>query len=155
MKKNYSNVAAAGEHFVAHKIFCLGYVALLVRQGYPMIDMIVSTESGERTVGIQIKTATIAKRWTGKKGQKEMSELQFTCGHKAVKNVSKIIYCFVDLANEKQPPQPDVYVIPQSELSKLYEVIDISKFKLFRLHQPPVNLEPFKNNWNPIREALA
>ncbi len=77
MPLNTTLVAAAGEHHVAYKLSCFGYLAALVRQGSPAIDLLASNQDGGRTVGIQVKTTSDARRWSGPKNKKVLSELQF------------------------------------------------------------------------------
>ncbi|MGD1086758.1 MAG: hypothetical protein ABSA47_18625 [Verrucomicrobiota bacterium] len=153
---NTTLVAAAGEHYVAHKISCLGFLAALVRQGSPTIDLLASTLDGGRTVGIQVKTTTDAQRLHGRGANRVASELQFPLGHNAIEQSSDIvIFCFVDLHKSQPEIPPDVYVVPASALLKEYAGINIRQYPYFRHHRPIKHMEQFKNQWKPLIQALS
>lgn len=57
-----SITGAAGEHFVAARLAAMGYVVALTRGGSPTADILVSTQSSDRTIALQVKTATWARR---------------------------------------------------------------------------------------------
>lgn len=112
---NKTLVAAAGEHYVAYKLSCLGFLAALVRQGSPATDLLASSLDGARTVAIQVKTTNWAQRTRGRGTGKVLHHLEFPLGHAAVERASpKLIFCFVDLlANQPNRP-PDIYVVSAS-----------------------------------------
>jgi hypothetical protein len=153
---NTTLVATAGEHYVAHKLSCLGYLAALVRQGSPTIDLLASTVDGGRTVGIQVKTTTDAQRLHGRGTNRHVTELQFPLGHNAIEQSSDtVIFCFVDLHSSERNSPPDVYVVPATTLKAEYAGINIRRYRYFRHHRPIEHMRPFKNQWNPLIEALA
>jgi hypothetical protein len=153
---NTTLVAAAGEHYVAHKLSCLGYLAALVRQGSPTIDLLASTVDGGRTVGIQVKTTTDAQRLHGRGTNRHVTELQFPLGHNAIEQSSDtVIFCFVDLHSSERNTPPDVYVVPATTLKAEYAGINIRQYPYFRHHRPIKHMEQFKNQWKPLIQALS
>jgi hypothetical protein len=149
-------VAAAGEHYVAYKLFCLGYLAALVRQGSPVIDLLASSMNGGKTVAIQVKTTSWALRTSGRGKNKVPSQLQFPLGHNAVQNASpKLIFCFVDLRVNSTGTLPDVYIVPATVLLQQYQGVNIHQYKLLRYHRSIADMAAFKNNWQPIHNALS
>jgi len=149
-------VGGAGEHYIAYILSCLGYIPALVREGSPTIDLLASDVSGSRTIAIQVKTTEYAKRSRGRGPNRKLHHLEFPLGHKAIeKAVRELIFCFVDLDSLDTERKPDVYVIPATVLIDNYVDKDIRKHKWMRLHWGVEKMEPFKNNWRPICEALG
>ncbi len=153
---NSKLTAGAGEHFVAYMLSSFDYVSALVREGSPTIDLLASNLNGSKTVGIQVKTTESAMRTRGRGKNKQPYELQFPLGHKAIENaVPELIFCFVDLLGRKLEAKPDVYVIPASVLLDHFEGHNIRQYSYFRLHWRIEAMEPFKNNWRPVHQALG
>lgn len=153
---NSTLVAAAGEHYVSYALSCLGFTAALVRQGAPSIDVLASDLSGSKTVGIQVKTTEWAERTRGRGAAKRPFQLQFPLGHRAIEHASpKTIMCFVDLRGFGLTEAPAVYVVPTKLLIEHYAGEDIRQHSFFRHHRPIEEMEPFKNNWQPVVEALS
>ena len=153
---NKTLVAAAGEHYAAYRLSCLGFLAALVRQGSPATDLLASSIDGARTVAIQVKTTISAGRTRGRGTEKVPHHLEFPLGHAAVERASpKLIFCFVDLRGDQPGIPPDVYVVPGSDILAYYKDWDIRQFSFFRHHAEIKWMEPFKNNWNPIITALS
>lgn len=152
---NSKLTAGAGEHYVAYVLSCFDYVAALVREGSPTIDLLASNLNGSKTIGIQVKTTEFALRTRGRGKNKVPFELQFPLGHKAVENaVPDLIFCFVDLQRRNPDDRPDVYVIPASDVIAYYKDMNIRQYPYFRLHWRIEEMEPYKNNWDPINVAL-
>lgn len=153
---NKTLVAAAGEHFVAYKLSCLGYLAAPVRLGSPATDLLASTLDGGRTVAIQVKTTGWAERTRGRGDNKTPHHLEFPLGHAAVEKASeRLIFCFVDLRGNQPDTPPDVYVVPAATILKEYKDTDIRKHTFFRHHRSIEQMAPFKNEWKPIINALT
>lgn len=153
---NRTLVAAAGEHHVAYKLSCLGYLAAPVRLGSPATDLLASTLNGARTVAIQVKTTTWAERTRGRGASKAPHHLEFPLGHAAIEKASgRLIFCFVDLRSRLPGIAPDVYVVPATLLLKEYRGKDIRKHSFFRYHRSIEHMARFKNNWKPVIKALS
>ena len=149
-------VAAAGEHFVAYSLSCLGFTAALVRQGAPSIDILACNLSGSKTVGIQVKTTAWAERTHGRGEEKKVFQLQFPLGHRAIEEASPDTFvCFVDLRGFDFAARPDVYVVPTRVHKELYKGHNIRQYSFFRHHRPVDEMAPFKNVWQPIIQALS
>lgn len=147
--------ATAGEHFVAHKIALLGFLPALVRQGSPSIDLVASRPDGGRTVGIQVETTSTALRTRGRGEKKTPFQLQFPLGYHAIEaTADSTIFCFVDLRGGDPALSPDVYVVPADQLKKEYAEMDIRQYSYFRHHREIERMSGYKNNWQPIIEAL-
>ena len=153
---NSKLTAGAGEHYIAYVLSCFDYVAALVREGSPTIDLLASNVDGSRTIGVQVKTTEYAVRTRGRGKNKRPHEIQFPLGHKAIENaVPDLIFCFVDLRTRNPDERPDVYVIPANTLIEYYKDTDIRNIPYFRLHWPIESMEIYKNNWDPIHRALG
>ena len=153
---NRTLVAAAGEHYVAYKLSCLGYLAAPVRLGSPATDLLASTLDGGRTITIQVKTTGWAERTRGRGASKVPHHLEFPLGHAAVERASsKLIFCFVDLRGSKSETIPDIYVVPAAVVLKEYKGKNIRKHSFFRHHRSIEHMARFKNNWTPVIRALS
>ena len=153
---NKSLVAAAGEHFVAYKLSVLGYLAAPVRVGSPATDLLASSLDGGRTVAIQVKTTGWAERKKGRGENKVPDRLEFPLGHAAIEKASdRLIFCFVDLRGGFPENLPDIYVIPAAVILAEYKGMDIKKHPWLRHHRPIAHMEPWRNNWKPVNDALS
>ena len=148
--------ATAGEHFVAYKIATLGFIPALVRQGAPTIDLLASSVDGGKTVGIQVKTTSSAIRTRGRGDKKEAFQLQFPLGHRAIEETAdSTIFCFVDLRQWEADKAPDVYVVTAKALKKEYDGMNIRQHSYFRHHRLIAAMAAYRNNWQPLTDALA
>lgn len=145
----------AGEHYVAYKLSCLGYVAALPRGGSVGVDILVGNREGTRTVAIQVKTTDWAVREKGRGDARSPHELQFPLGFKAARiDNPNLLFAFVDLRGITSDEPPDVYLVPSTFVcDHCREWIDDAA--MARFHIEIAKLEPFKNNWSLIDEALT
>lgn len=144
--------AAAGEHFVAYKIATLGFVPALVRQRVPGIDLLVSSPDGARTIGLHVKSSSSAVR---DKDGADAFQLRFPLGQRVISGLGdKTILCFVDLRRWNPQDGPDVYIVPAKELKKEYDGVQIRKYAQFHHHRPMAAMERYRNNWQPVLDAL-
>lgn len=58
MRRSTKLVGAAGEHFAMYELLRRNFVAALVPEGTPNMDILVSDEQGGRVAAIQVKTAS-------------------------------------------------------------------------------------------------
>jgi len=153
--KGASNLtAAAGEHYVAYKLSCLGLIAALPRGGAMGIDILVSNSDGSRTMAIQVKSTDWAMRTRGRGQSKAAFELQFPLGYKSAKiDNPNLVFAFVDLRGIKSEVEPDVYLIPAKFVCEFCRPW-VETVKMVRLHIEIERLSTFKNNWNPVIENL-
>ncbi len=153
---NSTLIAGAGEHYIAYKLSCLGFLAALVRQGSPTTDLLASSLDGARTVAIQVKTTGWAERTRGRGTNKTPHHLEFPLGHAAVEKASeRLIFCFVDLRGSQPDIPPDVYIVPATTIIAEYKGANIRQHSFFRHHRAIEHMAPFKNEWKPIIKALS
>ena len=153
---NSTLIAGAGEHYVAYRLSCLGFLAALVRQGSPAADLLASSLDGARTVAIQVKTTGWAERTRGRGTNKTPHHLEFPLGHAAVEKASeRLIFCFVDLRGSQPDISPDVYIVPATTILAEYKGANIRQHSFFRHHRSIEHMAPFKNEWKPIIKALS
>lgn len=146
--------AIAGEHFVAHRIAMLGFAPTLVRQSIPGVDLLVSAGKGTRTVAIQIRSAFNATREVTN-DQGTAFYLRFPLGHRAVAAAGKTtFFCFVDLRQQIPITLPDVYIVPATVLRREYDGVYLRKYAQVHHDRPWQTMQPFRNNWAPLVEAL-
>ncbi len=122
----------AGEHFVAYKLSCLGYIAAMSREGSPTVDILVSNLDGSRTIAIQVKTTGWATRTRGRGTGKRPYELQFPLGYKSAKTKGdNFVFAFVDLNGLDSEKEPDIYIVP-SDFVFTYSEPWVDKVKMVR-----------------------
>lgn len=152
---NSKLVGGAGEHYVAYVLSCFNFVCALVREGSPTVDLLASDIDGNSTISIQVKTSTSARRKRGRGENRQWNHLEFTLGKKAIQNSSDtFFFCFVDLKGLEPSTTPDVYIIPSNVIRDHYSRRNVEEIKWLRLHWSIEKMEPYKNNWTPIRTAL-
>ncbi|MGA2272757.1 MAG: hypothetical protein ABSH00_04320 [Bryobacteraceae bacterium] len=96
--------AAAGEFYVAYQLSARGYVVAIPRANVPSIDLLVSDVTGARSVSIQVKTSSGAKRTFKRNPEKD--RWVFDVGEKGkYLRGEKFFYAFVDLKWGEGPPE--------------------------------------------------
>ena len=145
----------AGEHYVAFKLSCLGFIAAMTRDGSPTVDILVSNLYGNKTLAIQVKTTDWATRTRGRGKSKKPYELQFPLGYNSAnRKDDDFFFTFVDLNGlDWDEKEPDVYIVPSNFV---YEYCKswIDKVKMVRLHIEIDKMEQFKNNWELLKSRL-
>jgi hypothetical protein len=132
-----------------------GYHASCTFGNAPFVDILVAAPDGTKSISLQVKTATEARRWRGQGVDRAVVELQWTLGPKAAKHARQgLFYVFVDLKSLAPAEVPDVYIVPSSWVKK-YCAPWVDNVKWVRLHVAPKDMQPFKNNWNQLAEALV
>jgi hypothetical protein len=145
---------SAGEHFVAYRLSCLGFIAALPREGSPSVDILASNTGGDRTVAIQVKSTEWASRTRGRGVNKQVAELQFPLGHHSAKTTGEnLVFAFVDLRGLGTDAQPDVYLVP-SQIVHDHCKSWVDNSKMVRLHIGIEHMQEFKNNWSLISKKL-
>lgn len=146
---------AAGEHFVAYKIASMGLMPAVVRQRVPGVDLLVSSESGERMVGLQVKSVFSAVCDGSESETGASAVLRFPLGQRAIAAAADAtIFCFVDLRRSNPSAEPDVYVIPARDLKKEYAGVHVRKYARLHHDRPRALMEPYRNNWQAILNAV-
>lgn len=148
-------VGTAGEHFVAFRLAQLGWVVALPRMGSPLVDLLVSDQTGARTVTIQVKTAEWAERKRGRGPNRKLHHLEFPLGRRAAAvNQERFLFAFVDLRGREPTSSPDVYIVPSAFIHD-YCKEWIEGAKMVRWHPSIEEAEPFKNDWPRIAALLT
>lgn len=104
MKTSSNLTGIAGAHYVSAILSQKGFIAMLTSRNTKGIDILVSSETSFKSVGIQIKANRDSRRkgWLlSKKDENIESE--------------NLIYCFVNL---KVNEIPDVYIVPSELVAK-------------------------------------
>lgn len=145
----------AGEHYVAYKLSCLGFIAALTGEGSPSVDILASNLLANKTVAIQVKTTDWATRTRGRGKNKKPHHLEFPLGYNSATHKDEnFFFAFVDLNGlDWDEKEPDVYIVPSTFI---YEYCKswINQAKMVRLHIEIKKMEQFKNNWGIIKSYL-
>lgn len=146
-----------GTYYVMAQLALKGYHASCTFGNAPFVDILVAAPDGSKSVSLQVKTATEARRWRGHGDSRAVKELQWTLGRRAAKHArTGLFYAFVDLKSFARDEVPDVYIIPSIWI-KEYSApwVDDPSVKWVRFHVSPDKVEASKNNWDQIAEALS
>lgn len=142
---------SAGEHFVAFKIARLGFIPVLSAHGRT-IDLIATSADGSRSLGVHVKTALQAER----RNADGALTLDFPFSYRAVEQSAPgTLFCFVDLRGRDGLRPPEVFVLPALYLQREYRGLSVRRYATIRHQRAPAELEPFRDNWQPLLEALA
>ncbi|HAD83141.1 MAG: aspartate ammonia-lyase [Candidatus Edwardsbacteria bacterium RIFOXYD12_FULL_50_11] len=94
----------SGEYFVAAELSKRGYIASITLRNTKGVDILCSNAEATKTVGIQVKTSSGAKRsWIlNQKAEKYFAD--------------NLFYIFVNLYKNKK--HPDYFIVPSKVVSK-------------------------------------
>lgn len=108
--------ATAGEHYVAYCLAHRGLIPALTRGGSPNVDILVSSQDGRRSVALQVKTASSAKR--DFKRKKTANYWLWDVGQKALSmSGERLLYAFVDLRDDADDGcGPTVFIVPSEKV---------------------------------------
>jgi hypothetical protein len=155
-KINSKLTGTAGEHYVAYKLSCMGYVAAIPREGTPTVDILACNTDASKVLSIQVKSTDWATRTRGRGKNKKPHHLEFPLGHKAATHKSEnLFFAFVDLNGlDWEAKSPDVYIVPSKYV---YDHCEgwASGAKMVRFHISIEEIAQFKNNWKPIVSELS
>lgn len=166
--RSHALTGSAGVYFVAAQISALGFHAALTMHNVPNIDLVASKLNGSHSVGIQVKTSTLANRKSGDGENRSIVQYQWDMSENAwnaalVKG-TELLFAFVDLNCDQGTALeevPEVFVVPCSFLRKYYRGVvrrsfggDALKWKRKRIHVAASEFNQFKNNWAILRASL-
>lgn len=150
-------VGTAGEYYVCEELCRMGYLALLTPKNNPLFDVIATSQDGDETVAVQVKTRSIHNKQGWKFGTDMASD-------------KKSKELFVVLVNLTDSGTPDFYVYERKELvsriNSIYATY-MAKPKKDGSERKTVGFRWFneisfaeddksrKNNWSHIRVALG
>ncbi|WP_321389188.1 hypothetical protein [uncultured Desulfuromusa sp.] len=108
---------ATGEFYVASYLSALELVVALPRGGVPSSDLLVTNFDCNKTISIQVKTATKALNRHGKYG--EYLTWSVSTKSKLISETSHW-YAFVDLMGwPTESNSPDIYFVPSIDVAKI------------------------------------
>jgi hypothetical protein len=144
----------AGTYYVMFRLAAEGIHASCTHGNAPNVDILVSSADGSRSVSIEVKTTEHALRLRGRGTAKLPHHLEFPLGARAAKlNNPSLLIVFVDLRVFTPQRIPQVYVFPSAFVAK-YCASWVDSVKMVRFHLPITAAEPYKENWDVIRNAL-
>ena len=144
----------AGTYYVMFRLAAEGIHASCTHGNAPNVDILVSSADGSRAVSIEVKTTEHALRLRGRGTAKQPDHLEFPLGARAAKlNNPSLVIVFVDLRAFTPERVPQVYVFPSAFVAQ-YCASWVDSVKMVRFHIPITAAEPYKENWDVIRNAL-
>jgi hypothetical protein len=147
---------AAGEHFVAARLAAMGFVVALTRGGSPTADILVSTRLSDRTIAIQVKTATWARREykTAKSKPNNHWEWQmgWDCDASAAPN---LWYASVDLRGWPDGPVPEVFLVPSSRVASMVAHAKANGWTRCLMWLPDAEAATYRETWQEVAAALG
>lgn len=136
----------AGVYYVMYQLASHGYHASCTMGNAPYIDILVSSEDGERSLAIQVKTTEHAMRSRGRGKEKRDDHLEFPLGWKAAKlNRPRVLFAFVDLARWSDK-RVVVYLVPSPEVYEFCKAW-VDTVKMVRFHVPVGWIAPYREAW--------
>jgi hypothetical protein len=120
----------------------------------PYLDILVSSEEGDRSLAIQVKTTEHAMRHRGRGDKRKEHHVEFPLGHKAAKlNRKGVLFAFVDLAvwSDKKVV---TYLVPSPDVTKFCEAW-VDKVNMVRLHAPVEWMAPYREAWHLVSAAVG
>lgn len=147
-------LGTAGTYYVMAQLAARDFHASCTFGNAPHVDVLVSARDGRKTVAVQVKTASEARRYKGRGKSKRLHELQWPLSRKVAKlNHRGLFFAFVDLKGTRLRQVPDVYVVPSAFVFAYCEPW-VDDVKWVRLHITPDKLSPFLEQWDLLRQAL-
>ena len=150
-------IGTAGEYFVCAELCRLGYLALLTPKNNPLFDVVATTDDGENSVAIQVKTRSIHNKQGWKLGAK------FSEG-------ASPDNLFVVLVSLKESGMPDFLIYDHKTLAGRINAVYTSYMQKPKRDGQPRKAVGFRwfdevsfteedryriNNWQPIVAALS
>jgi len=115
----------------------------------------VSSEDGEKSLAIQVKTSQHAINTRGSGANRKPNFLGFDLGYKAAKlNRPRVIFAFVDLAS-KSDKKVAVYLVPSPKVSEWCAPWIENKLTRIRF-QPSIEwMEEYREAWHQVAKAVG
>lgn len=142
-------VGTAGQYYLAYCLAARGMHASLTLGNAPSVDLIISSSDGKRSLAVQVKTATSAKkRKYGNVGY------EWYVGSGAVgKNSPDFVYAFLDFKGDVVNNTPDVFFVPSLWVGKF--VKPGWSMSLYFLPATETVEIMTKANWHILQELLS
>jgi hypothetical protein len=145
----------AGVYYVMYELASRGFHASCTHGNAPYLDILVSSEDGERMLAVQVKTAKHATRHRGRGKDRKPTYLDFRMGHKAGKlNKANVLCAFVDLNIDSVSKEVVVYLVPSKWLFEFCKSwIDTVPMAMF---QPTIEqVAQFRNAWGRVAAVVG
>jgi len=156
MKTNTKRIftGTAGVYYVMYQLAARGFHASSTMGNAPYLDILVSSEDGERSLALQVKTTEHAMRKRGRGDKRQPHHLEFPLGYKAAKlDRPGVMFAFVDLAvwSDKQVV---VYLVPSAEVYK-FCALWVDEVSMVRFHPPVEWMEPYREAWELVAAIVG
>jgi hypothetical protein len=145
----------AGVYYVMYQLAARGFHASCTHGNAPNLDILVSSEDGERILAIQVKTTEWATRERGRGEERKPAKLDFPLGHKGGKlNKPNVFFAFVDLNGNSEGREVAVYLVPSKWLFDFCKGwIDTRPMARF---QPTIDqVARFRNAWDQVAAVVG
>ncbi len=144
----------AGVYYVMYQLAARGFHASGTMGNAPYLDILVSSEDGERSLALQVKTTEQALRHRGRKGERKPHHLEFPLGHKAARlNRPGVMFAFVDLA-VWSTKQPVVYLVPSPKVCA-FCASWVDNVKLVRFHPLVEWMAQYREAWDQVSAVVG
>ncbi len=151
-------VGAAGTYYVMSRLAYECVHASATFGNAPYVDIVASSEKGDKQISIQVKTADFARRTKGRGPNKKWASLDWALSYKAASlNLENLYFAFVDIGGEgtdkaKGSWQPTVYIVPSKVLSSNF--CGHWTESAWRLQVPIESMDQWKERWDLIKDHL-
>ena len=155
-------VGATGTYYVMSKLSYECIHASATFGNAPYIDIVASSEKGDRQIAIQVKTADFARRGGNERNGWAFKSLDWPLSYKAATlGLDNLFFVFVDLGGERMTEedwksghrQPTTYIVPSKALSN--EICKYWTEGAWRLQVDIAVMDPYKENWELLKTALS
>lgn len=156
MKPKRSGIltGTAGVYFVASQLAAKGFHAAPTFGNAPNVDVLVGLPDGAATLSLQVKTSMHATRARGRGENKVWHHYEWDLGTKSAGlNQPGLFFAFVNLKG-MESQMPDVFIVPSSVIYAKFEKYLEKKPSRPRWHPKIEEAEPYKNNWDSLRDYL-
>lgn len=147
-------IGTAGVYFVASQLAAKGFHAAPTFGNAPSVDILVGLPDGAATLSFQVKTSMHATRTKGRGENKKWDRYEWDLGIKSAKlNQPGLFFAFVSLKGMDKE-MPDVFIVPSKVIHDKFESYLEKKPSRPRWHPKIHEAEPYKNNWDSLRDYL-
>jgi len=144
----------SGVHFVASRLSFEGFHAVPTTRNVQGPDLLVSNLSGSSSICLQVKTTEWAMRTRGRGDEKKPDHYEWDINWSSAKvNHPQLFFALVDLKGFSDQ-LPDVFIVPSEVIYEYFKGGDPAKWPRARYHPPIDKLDPYKNNFDPLKSAL-
>lgn len=144
----------AGVYFVASQLAAKGFHAVPTFGNAPNVDILVGLPDGAATLSLQVKTSMHATRARGRGENKKWHHYEWDLGSKSAGlNQPGLFFAFVNLKGMNKD-MPDIFIVPSRVIHDKFVKYLEKKPSRPRWHPKIEEAEPFKNNWEILREYL-